>query len=143
VLPASYSPQAPSLEPQFGAVTDEVAPPEPAATETGDADEGPAWSSGEHILDMGENPFAEFSHKGPGQHVMVTFPRSANFDQDRRRLRRLHNLFVKYPGQDTFSIVITGKPRDVTIKYSQTTGFCEELRRDLAAIVGEDAIQIR
>ncbi|QPC81858.1 DNA polymerase III subunit alpha [Phototrophicus methaneseepsis] len=182
VVPASYSPDSPSIEPQFGAVPE----PEPelatspeashngnahnsedVAPDRGDASHGgfsngyaeadpfatepaPAWADDATVSDIDtlpidDNPFIDIhTNGGAPRHVTVQFPRSNDTEKDRRRLRRLHNLLIKYPGRDHFAIVITGKPRNITISYpEQTTGLCADLIDDLSKIVGEENVLVK
>ncbi|MCA9884901.1 MAG: DNA polymerase III subunit alpha [Anaerolineae bacterium] len=165
VVPASYSPNSPSIEPQFGAsdeVVEEDAAQETAANgssaqnghnghiemtfddDPADDEPAPAWTEEIRLDDGDENPFADIDNRGMiHRHITVQFPRSNDAEKDRRRLRRLHNLLIKYPGTDTFDIRLTGKPRDITISYpQQTTGFCQDLLTDLERIVGEENVII-
>jgi DNA polymerase-3 subunit alpha len=182
VVPASYSPSSPSIEPQFGSNA-EPAPetvPEPAhenshsnghatnghaansdasnghdGTENGIHDEGdpfanepaPAWADDSTPLPDGDNlfdnPFSDMSGNATVHHLTVQFPRSDDTERDRRRLRRLHNLLIKYPGHDSFTIVILDKRKNIPLKYPQTTGLCADLLDDLKKIVGEDNVLVK
>jgi DNA polymerase III subunit alpha len=122
----------PSVEPQLAP---QSAPQ--SAPQTAPSSDVPPWdedSTSAHEFD----PF-EFEAAAPQQRwVMVYFPRSGDDDVDRRRLRKLHGLFISYPGQDRFSIVIEGKKKSETLEFpNHTTGVCDALIRDLIAVVGE------
>jgi DNA polymerase III subunit alpha len=68
--------------------------------------------------------------------LVVYFPRSGDDDRDRRRLARLHGLLVSYPGKDRFSIIVEGPQQSEKLDFpNHTTGYCEDLVRDLLSVV--------
>ncbi len=112
----------PALEPQFA--------PQPAAPD-------PAWD--EEMLDF--SPEAEPPRVQ--RWVMVYFQRSDDPEKDRRKLRRLHGVLTKYPGQDRFSIVVEGAGQSFTMEFpNHTTADCDDLRADLFSIVGADNVEV-
>jgi hypothetical protein len=71
--------------------------------------------------------------------IIIYFGRSGDDDKDRRRLARLHGLLVSYPGNDRFSIIVEGQPKSQTLEYpNHTTGYCEDLVRDLLSVVEDE-----
>lgn len=79
----------------------------------------------------------------PRHKLTIRLPRTGDADRDRRRLRRVHNLLVKYPGQDRFVLVVEGAGKTTPLGFpNHTTGYCDDLHRDLIAIVGEENILI-
>jgi len=85
-----------------------------------------------------------FDYDAPIQRRLKIFlPRSGDDDTDRRRLRKVHAILTSYPGNDSFSIAVEMKKRLQTMEFpNHTTGYCDELIRDLIAIV-EDKKNIR
>ncbi|MCY4537207.1 MAG: hypothetical protein OXE52_03155, partial [Chloroflexi bacterium] len=62
---------------------------------------------------------------------------SADEDKDRRKLSRIHNAMVKYPGKDRFVIVIQRDEKSVPIRFPNlTTNHCAELQNELNVIEG-------
>jgi hypothetical protein len=75
--------------------------------------------------------------------VMVYFQRSGNADVDRRKLRRLHGILIKYPGKDRFSIVVEGNGQSFMMEFpNDTTAYCEDLMEDLCSIVQADNVEV-
>lgn len=80
---------------------------------------------------------------GERRRLTIRLERTNNVDRDRRRLRRVHNLLVKYPGKDQFILVIEGAGKTTPLAFpNHTTGYCEDLHHDLVAIVGEENITV-
>jgi DNA polymerase-3 subunit alpha len=70
----------------------------------------------------------------------ISIERSGNYERDRRRLIRIHNLLTSYPGHDRFSITLHDDSGLETIEFPEhTTGYCEELVHDLVSIVGNES----
>ncbi|MEO1289711.1 MAG: hypothetical protein AAFV93_18265, partial [Chloroflexota bacterium] len=77
-------------------------------------------------------------------HLAAHFKRGDEPKRDRLRLRRIHAVFMTYPGEDTFSIVIQGRGKPTVMDFpNHTTGMCEALLKDLRDIVGDDGIHIK
>ena len=132
VVPATMggSVQTPSVEPRFGAQSEEQ----------------PAWANGNGHASEDSN-FMDFGMEQVDErvpvHISVHFDRSNDPNRDRRRLRRIHTTLVGYPGKDSFSIVIqAGKKTSIMDFPNHTTGLCDDLLRDLEAIVGRGDIHI-
>ncbi|MFQ6101493.1 MAG: DNA polymerase III subunit alpha [Anaerolineae bacterium] len=80
----------------------------------------------------------------PMHTIRVTLTRSGEQAQDVQTLRRVHSLLVGNPGQDRFIIHLVGgagKPVELAFP-NDTTRYCPELARELAAIVGAEAVQV-
>ncbi|MBN8594187.1 MAG: DNA polymerase III subunit alpha [Anaerolineae bacterium] len=78
----------------------------------------------------------------PPRWLMIYMKRSDDPDTDRRRLKRLHGILTSYPGQDRFSIVVEDKRSSFKMEFpNHTTSDCDELRRDLLAVVGEGNLE--
>ncbi len=80
----------------------------------------------------------------PVRTVRVTLTRSGGQAQDVKKLRKVHSLLVGHPGQDRFIIrLIGGASRPVELAFpNDTTRYCPELARELAATVGAEAVQV-
>ncbi|MBI5670043.1 MAG: DNA polymerase III subunit alpha [Chloroflexi bacterium] len=113
----------PTLEPQFA--------PQPAAPE-------PDWET-----DMPDFLLEPESQLPAQRWVMVYFQRSGDPEKDRRKLRRLHGILTKYPGQDRFSVVVEGKGQSFTMEFpNHTTAYCDDLLADLYSIVGDQNVEV-
>ncbi len=122
--------EIPQPEPEH--VTPSVPPESPEA-----AHPVPAVEAGQAV--MPDLPPHLHQEKPVQRWVIVYFHRSGDDERDRRRLLRLHNLLVSYPGQDRFSIVVETPDKPQTIEYpNHTTGYCDELARELLAVIGDE-----
>ena len=71
--------------------------------------------------------------------ISVVLTVSDDPEKDRRKLTRIHNAIVKYPGPDHFKIVIQRGQESTPISFpEQTTDICDALCADLVEIVGSD-----
>ena len=94
----------------------------------------PEWTNGDDHLDM---PGEEQIDERPPLTISVFLHASADEDKDRRKLSRIHNAFIKYPGKDLFVIVIQRGETSFPLNFPHlTTQVCTELQQDLQAIVG-------
>jgi hypothetical protein len=113
------------VEPQFVSTADPI--PD---------SEIPAWAQG---IDETLPVDMPLPAAGPQRWLIIYFQRSGDDNNDRRRLRRVHGVLTQYPGKDRFSIVIEGPDRNETFEFpNHTTGYCEELLRDLVSLVGDE-----
>lgn len=95
------------------------------------------WQDGSEI-DLDDLPPLE-EKPLPPRWLVVYMQRSEDADKDRRRLRRLHGILIGYPGNDRFSIVIEDRKQSFKMEFpNDTTSYCEELVKDLLAVVGEE-----
>jgi DNA polymerase-3 subunit alpha len=78
------------------------------------------------------------------QTVCVTLRRTDEQAKDKQKLREIHDLLTAYDGNDGFVIRLTdGSSGGVELRFpNKATGNCPELRRELAALVGQDAVQV-
>jgi hypothetical protein len=68
--------------------------------------------------------------------------RSGDDERDQRRLQRVYNALVTYPGRDQFSIVTESAGKSVQLDFQMTTEVCDALIDKLEHIVGEQNIRI-
>ncbi|MCA9913667.1 MAG: hypothetical protein KC496_09975, partial [Anaerolineae bacterium] len=133
VMPATQGASAPTpaVEPRFGA---------------GDAQ--PAWAASTETAVLAEDDLlfddlTEGDDTRESVQIVVYLERSREPDKDRRRLRRIHRTFTGYPGKDRFSIIIRSGRSHSTMDFpNHTTGWCDALQHDLAAIVGRENIEV-
>lgn len=113
---------------------DEQASPGEAQTSQESAEPEPAWANGAERLELPDESQPE---QRPPLTLSVRLIASADTEKDQRKLRRIHNALVKYPGKDRFLIVIQRGDKSVSLAFpSQTTDVCANLRKELQAIVG-------
>ena len=74
--------------------------------------------------------------------IYVFLQRSGDDERDQRRLKRVHNTLVNFPGDDHFSIVTESAGKSVELEFKMTTGVCEDLVKNLENIVGADNIEV-
>jgi DNA polymerase-3 subunit alpha len=74
--------------------------------------------------------------------IYVYMQRSGDNERDQRRLQRVYNTLVRFPGDDQFSIVTESAGQSVKLDFKVTTGVCEDLVKSLEKIVGEGNIEI-
>jgi len=76
--------------------------------------------------------------------VRVTLSRSDEQAQDEQVLRKVHSLLVGHPGQDRFVIhLVSDAGGTVELAFpNDTTCYCPELARELAAIIGAEAVRV-
>jgi DNA polymerase-3 subunit alpha len=118
-------------------------------TKFGSSNGNGSWANGQHVGNGNghdDDTFADMlNQQGDSitRHIKVTIQRSAETDKDRRRLRRIYSAFSSYPGLDSFSMVIETPGKPITMVFPETkTGWCDALRRELEAILGEGHIHI-
>ena len=70
--------------------------------------------------------------------ISVTLVGSDDPEKDSRKLKRIHNSCVSYPGIDRFKIIILREGKPTTLRYPQPTNICDALLHDLIKIVGSD-----
>jgi DNA polymerase-3 subunit alpha len=77
------------------------------------------------------------------QHLYITFQRTDQQEQDKRRLREIYALLQSYQGQDKFSFVVTGPGGKVQLDFpNASTRYCPGLVQDLDQLVGNHTIHI-
>ena len=96
----------------------------------------PAWVNGDGRLDL---PGDAKAPEAPPRKVSVILATTDDAEKDRRKLQRIHNAMVKYPGVDRFRIIVQRGANSTALDFpEQTTNICESLQRDLLQIVGGD-----
>ena len=131
----SLPPDAPPPEYEFADAPSNGAPRDAKTAEPDSAPlDEPEWVNGGDHLKL---PGDERKPDSKPRAISVTLVTSDDAEKDRRKLDRLHNVFVKYPGLDRFRIVIHRGEKRIPLRFpALSTGICDELERDLAAIVG-------
>ena len=77
------------------------------------------------------------------QHLYITFRRTDQQEQDKRRLREIYALLQSYQGQDKFSFVVTGPGGKVQLDFpNASTRYCPGLVQDLDQLIGNHTIHI-
>jgi len=77
------------------------------------------------------------------QHLYITFRRTADQEQDKRRLSELYNLLVGYEGNDRFSFVMAGPNGKLQLDFpNASTGYCPNLANALDRLVGSRAVRV-
>ena len=139
-------PPPPEYDEETGEIVNQSVP-EPAPPIANGNQPEPAYTGGE-ALPGDDDAFADLIGKHNNEqtplHIDVHIPRTNDPGRDRRRLRRIHQAFIGYPGQDSFSVIIEGRDKSYVMDFpNHTTGICEALRKDLLDIVDEDSIHIQ
>ena len=84
-------------------------------------------------------PGKEQSQERTPRTISVMLVATGDPVKDRRKLTRIHNVLVEYPGVDHFKIVVMRGPDSIPISFpDQTTNICEALQNDLVEIVGSE-----
>jgi DNA-directed DNA polymerase III PolC len=79
----------------------------------------------------------------PQRWLMIYFKRSDDAERDRRKLLRLHGILTSYPGKDRFTIVLEDNKQSYSMEFpNHTTGYCEDLKKDVLSIVGEANLEV-
>jgi len=77
------------------------------------------------------------------QHLYIDFRRTADQEQDKRRLREIYSLLESYRGEDRFSFVVAGPNGKVQLDFPNvSTRYCPDLARRLDRLVGSHAVRI-
>jgi hypothetical protein len=103
-------------------------------------DAPPAWMDDDESDLPDSTPPPDAPPSQPERWLMIYFHRSDDPDKDRRRLTRLHGILISYPGQDRFTIVIEDGRQSLKMEFpNHTTAYCEDLHRDLLAVIGDES----
>ena len=101
-------------------------------------DQEPEWVNGESKLTL---PDERAPHKRKPRQIAVVLAATDDAEKDRRKLTRIHNTLMKYPGVDQCQIIIQRGESPVTLDFpDMPTDICAALRQDLLAIVTEEHI---
>jgi DNA polymerase-3 subunit alpha len=77
------------------------------------------------------------------QHLFIDFRRTADQEQDKRRLREVYSLLESYQGEDRFSFVVAGPDGKVQLDFPNvSTRYCPDLAHRLDRLVGSHAVRI-
>ena len=87
-------------------------------------DEEPEWVNGDGHLTMPDE--AATSERKPRE-IAVVLVAGDDPEKDGRKLKRIHNILIKYPGIDSFKIIIRRGASDKTLKFPQA--YDRHLRR--------------
>ena len=100
-------------------------------------DEGaePEWVNGDGHLTM---PDEAGTAALPPRHIAVVLEATDEPEKDKRKLGRIHNTLIGYPGSDKFSIVIRRGETEKSLVFPDTTQICDALLAALRGIVGGD-----
>ena len=107
----------------------------------------PPWSdqaddeSYTHPLEDSDSPNGSNGKHGP-RWVRVYLDRTPEVERDRRRLRKLYNVLISFPGSDHFTIVIRGQEGAYEMRFTDTTSCSPALIEALAEIIGKDNIEL-
>ena len=83
------------------------------------------------------------AHSAPPQKLWIRMEESANPGQDEHLLREVVKVLLNYPGESPVALKIKTNGKLVKVDMPVASiSFCEELRSDLAEIVGEAGIEI-
>lgn len=100
-----------------------------------DDDTDPEWASDDDN-DMLVMPSDMVEDDRPARLIQIYLDISDSADKDRRRLNRVHNALIKYPGKDTFKIIVNRPRQPLVFKFpNHTTDICDALFEDLLEIV--------
>jgi len=132
--PAAAPPAAATARPRGVADPDApaVEPSPPPASPVTEAPEAPP------VVAEAEKP----APAGP-RRLFVQLARTDDAARDQRRLERIYNEIITWPGEDAFSIVVESGGRQVQLAFNESTGICDELLDSLRAIVGAEALSVR
>jgi len=109
------------------------APPAAIDASETQADE-PEWVNGDGHLEM---PGEAGAQPREPRRISVTLAATDDAEKDRRKLQRIHNGLMKYPGQDRFRIIVVRGGEATSLDFpDQSTNICQALRDDLVEIVG-------
>ncbi len=107
-----------------------AAPTEPQA------EEEPEWVNGDGKLTM---PDEKPAPERPPRQIAVVLAASDDVDKDRRKLSRIHNALMQFPGNDRFKIIIRRGDNAIPMNFpGKTTHICAALRAELIGIVGDE-----
>ena len=139
LTPSEEAPDLPPPDAQAEAFAEPAAAVEPpAATDSVETepenDDEPEWVNGDGKLTMPDD--AAPSQRAP-RGIAIILNAGDDPEKDRRKLARIHNALIKYPGIDQFQIIIRRGDLSTPLSFpGQTTDICDSLRSDLYGIVG-------
>lgn len=72
-----------------------------------------------------------------GRHLMISFQRSDNPERDKRRLQKLHGILISHPGRDSFSVLIKGDGKIITVEFPNEHTRYEAVVEELLGFLGD------
>jgi DNA polymerase-3 subunit alpha len=70
--------------------------------------------------------------------LQINLPTSEDTNTDIQRLRQVFATLEKFPGEDEVNLAIVSTGKITKMEVPDPTGYCSELHRQLAGLVGED-----
>ncbi|MAS32829.1 MAG: DNA polymerase III subunit alpha [Anaerolineaceae bacterium] len=138
VAAAPPQPSPPSQPPAAPGPAETVEQPEPEPEMMAPIDP--------QIVDTLPPHLQEVINGGPKAEMMrwvyVFLQRTGDDMRDQRRLQRVYNTLIKFPGEDRFTIVTETAGQSVQLDFEITTDVCEDLIKNLENIVGSQNIQV-
>lgn len=134
---------APAAAPPTGHSTPKA---NPSATGNGSPANGPASRPPGNGYAVRETaaPSARTPHSPQPQRVIVTLQASGNSERDRKLLRAVYRILTAQRGPDEFEFLIRENGHQVQMRFpNDHIAFTAEVRRKLAELVGEAAIQVQ
>ncbi len=126
----------PAPEVQDAAFSDPDHRPEQSPGQPLKQDESePEWVNGDGQLTM---PDETLPTAQPARHIAVVIEAGVEHEKDKRKLNRIHKTLIKYPGGDTFSIVVRRGETERSLAFPDKTQICDALLSELRGIVGGD-----
>jgi len=85
--------------------------------------------------------------KVPRRHLNVSVVRSGDLEKDKQLLGMVYRLLEKYPGEDTFSLILGNGPHGegrVALDFPNAkTHYCVALQEELQGVLGANCVQVR
>jgi len=138
--PAGYEAKPATTKPPSPAEVAATAPAQStrvAVTSTPSA-APPARSTGNNHRERGSNgtsPGLKFLH--------IAIPTTGDQENDTNRLQAVWLTLQRYPGADRFHIYLMSGQRKVKLRVpAATTGYCPQLEKELAAILGSGQVKV-
>ncbi len=78
----------------------------------------------------------------PPSTLYITFPRNGNAEEDFRRLRALHALLTRQPGDDRLVVLVQSRGKKIELRFPQPIRYTPELRTEIETLVGEGNLRI-
>ena len=113
----------------------ETPPVEPVVDQQNESE--PEWANGDEALAM---PDEDVKEDIAPRTISVVMQASQDPEKDRRKLTRIVNALLEFPGQDSFRIIIKRDGRATPLVFpDKTTAICDELLRSkLQRIVADE-----
>jgi hypothetical protein len=77
------------------------------------------------------------------QQVTIEIKASGDKQRDALRMRRIHGLLTSYPGEDRFVFVVHEGTKRYMLEFpSSSTGYCDELEKELVTLLGKESVRV-